>query len=98
MKSTRKRGTPVEASDGRRFVSCMEAARAIVAESGCGDVDKVKSCIFASIRRGGTAYGLRWKYIEECSGCEYAGVPTACPTEWSWPEYPSGVCRKGDAR
>ena len=38
------------------------------------------------------------EYIEECAGYEYAGVPTACPTEWSWPEYPSGVCRKGDAR
>lgn len=93
MRHYGRRGMPVEASDGRRFVSVMDAARAIVARDGVGDVGSVRRGIQASIGRGGSAYGLEWRYLNECVGCEFARVPSVCPNHWSWPEYPADACR-----
>ena len=86
----RGRKMPVERSDGKRYTSLTMAAHAIVAHDGCGTVDGVKSNISHSInktRRQNLAYGYDWRYLTECAGCDFAGVPGVCPTEWSWPEY-----------
>lgn len=88
-----RRGMPVESSDGKRYVSVMEAARAIVAEYGCGNADYIHANILQAMRRGGTAYEREWRYLVECAGCEYARVPSVCPNHWSWPEYPADACR-----
>ena len=84
---------PVMSGDGKRYVSIAVAARSILARDGCGEEKHIQSNISTAIKRNGSAYGVKWRRIEECRGCGYAGVPGACPMKWSWPEYGHNVCR-----
>ena len=88
-----RRGRPIASSDGKRYVSIMEAARAVATRDGCGTPDGSSANSRNASQRDGTAYGVRWSYLTECAGCEYARVPSVCPNHWSWPEYPADACR-----